>query len=84
MKLQRLFGSLAIVLTLDSCKLAEAPFSAVGRVIQSTGRLFHLNSEATKKAGDFRLEAKDVRDAVAGNEPFPRPPTDGRPELANR
>jgi hypothetical protein len=71
MKIARLFALIAAAQTLSACQVANAPFDAVGRMIQGLGRAFHLGSQATKMPDDFQIDAWEAHDALVHAAPNP-------------
>lgn len=77
MRILRLSTLLAATLTLAACGTAS-------RMVDAFGRTLHLHSETTKSPDDFRLEAHDVRESLAGGARIEVKPQDTTPELAKR
>ena len=77
MRILRLSALLAAGLTLVAC-------GAVGRMFQAGGRTLHLNSETRKAPDDFKLESRDVHDALAQGAELHVKLGDSRSEVALR
>jgi hypothetical protein len=60
-------AAFVILLTLSSCSLVQAPLQMAGGMVSAVGRTLHLSSENTRKADDFKIEARELREAVAVN-----------------
>jgi hypothetical protein len=81
MKKIRLFVLFAAALALTSCVAAQRAF---GRVLGLGARAVHLFSESAKPGEEFKLEAREVRDALANEAGPDLRPEEDRSELARR
>jgi hypothetical protein len=85
MRIPRLLALTATALTLDACKLAQAPLNMVNTIFRGAGQALHLGSEATKTQDDFKIEAREAHDALAEGATIPLTAAPAlRPELARR
>jgi hypothetical protein len=81
MKNIRLFVLLVAAQALTSCVAAQRTF---GRVLGLGARAMHLFTEAAKPGEDFKLEAREVRDALVNETGPDLTPQEACPELARR
>lgn len=80
----RFLAALAVITFQASCAAVQAPLKMANGMVRAVGRTLHLSSENTRKPDDYKLESRNVKQAVAVNNSCAPEPEETGPMIAAR